>query len=92
MGGTILFGTGWACYIPSPMNSKNLVTIVSLAILVGAEILGAALALGWAIGSMYELSDIWRWAVIGICLSGGAYVIFRFMQNAVKIEPIFQKK
>jgi uncharacterized membrane protein YjfL (UPF0719 family) len=74
------------------MNGKNLVTIVSLAILVGAEILGAALALGWAIGSMYELPDMWRWAVIGLCLAAGAYMIFRFMQNAVKIEPIFVKK
>jgi uncharacterized membrane protein YjfL (UPF0719 family) len=74
------------------MNGKNLITIVSLAILVGAEILGAALALGWAIGSMYELPDLWRWGVIGLSLAGGAYVIFRFMQNAVKIEPIFDKK
>jgi uncharacterized membrane protein YjfL (UPF0719 family) len=74
------------------MNGKNLVTIVSLAILVGAEILGAALALGWAIGSMYELPDIWRWAVIAVCLAGGAYAIFRFMQNAVKLEPIVEKK
>jgi uncharacterized membrane protein YjfL (UPF0719 family) len=74
------------------MNGKNLITIFSLAILVGAEILGAALALGWAIGSMYELPDIWRWGVIGVCLAGGAYTIFRFMQNALKIEPIFEKK
>jgi uncharacterized membrane protein YjfL (UPF0719 family) len=74
------------------MNSKNLVTIVSLAILVGAEILGAALALGWAIGSMYELTDLWRWSVIGVCLAGGAYTIFRFLQHAVKVEPIFEKR
>jgi uncharacterized membrane protein YjfL (UPF0719 family) len=74
------------------MNGKNLITIVSLAILVGAEILGAALAVGWAIGSMYELSDIWRWSVIGVCLAAGAYTIFRFVQQATKIEPIFEKK
>jgi uncharacterized membrane protein YjfL (UPF0719 family) len=74
------------------MNGKNLITIVSLAILVGAEILGAALALGWAIASMYELSDIWRYGVIAICLAGGAYAIFRFMQNAIKLEPIFDRK
>jgi uncharacterized membrane protein YjfL (UPF0719 family) len=67
-------------------------TIVSLAILVGAEILGAALALGWAIGSMYELPDVWRWSVIGVSLACGAYVVYLFVQRAVKIEPIFQKK
>jgi uncharacterized membrane protein YjfL (UPF0719 family) len=74
------------------MMSKNLITIVSLAILVGAEILGAALALGWAISSMYELSDTWRYGVIGVSLAIGAYIIFRFMQHAVKLEPISAKK
>jgi uncharacterized membrane protein YjfL (UPF0719 family) len=74
------------------MNGKNLITIVSLGILVGTEILGAALALGWAIGSMYELPDMWRWAVIGFCLLIGAYTVFRFMQNAVRLEPISGKK
>jgi uncharacterized membrane protein YjfL (UPF0719 family) len=74
------------------MKGKNLLTIVSLAILVGTEILGAALALGWAIGSMYELPDMWRWGIIAVCLAVGAYVIYRFMQNAVKLEPVFEKK
>ncbi|MGL4240795.1 MAG: hypothetical protein ACRCTI_06740 [Beijerinckiaceae bacterium] len=87
-----MFGGGCGCYTLSPMNGKNLITIVSLAILVGAEILGAALALGWAIGSMYELSDTWRYGVIGVCLAAGAYTIFRFMQNAVKLEPISSRK
>jgi uncharacterized membrane protein YjfL (UPF0719 family) len=88
----VLFGTGDACYTPAPMNSKNLITIVSLAILVGTEILGAALALGWAIGSMYELPDMWRYALIGILVAGGAYTVWRFLLNAVKIEPIFDRK
>ncbi len=74
------------------MKGKDLLTIVSLAILVGTEILGAALALGWAIGSMYELPDMWRWGIIAVCLAVGAYVIYRFMQNAVKLEPVFEKK
>jgi uncharacterized membrane protein YjfL (UPF0719 family) len=74
------------------MNGKNLLTIVSLAILVGAEILGAALALGWAIGSMYELPDVWRWGVIGLCLAAGGYVVLRFVQNALKIEPVFERR
>jgi uncharacterized membrane protein YjfL (UPF0719 family) len=87
-----LFGEGGGCYTPEGMNGKNLITIVSLAILVGAEILGAALALGWAIGSMYELPDLWRWGVIGVCLAAGGYTIFRFVQMATKIEPIFDKK
>lgn len=74
------------------MHGKNLITIISLGILVGTEILGASLALGWAIGSMYELPDTWRWGVIGVCLAIGAYIVMRFMQNAVKFEPVSGKQ
>jgi uncharacterized membrane protein YjfL (UPF0719 family) len=74
------------------MNGKNLVTIASLTILVGTEILGAALALGWALGSMYELPDMWRYAIIGVFVLAGAYTVWRFVQNALKVEPVFLKK
>ncbi len=35
-------------------------TISSVAILVGAEILGVALAFGWAMGGLLELPDLYR--------------------------------
>jgi hypothetical protein len=73
------------------MNTKNLITIVSVAILVGTEILGAALALGWALGGMFELPDLWRQVLIGVFVALGAYGVWRFVQNAMRIEPVFKK-
>jgi hypothetical protein len=73
------------------LNSKNLITIASVTILVGTEIIGAALALGWALGGMLELPELGRQLLIGIFVAGGAYGCFRFFQHASRMEPIFEK-
>lgn len=73
------------------INGKNLLTIVSVTILVGAEILGAALALGWALGGVFELPELWRQILIGIFLAIGAYAMFRFFRHAATVEPVFDK-
>jgi hypothetical protein len=73
------------------LNSRNLMTIVSVTILVGAEILGAALALGWALGGVFELSELWRQIMIGIFLAGGVYAMYRFFRHAASVEPIFDR-
>jgi hypothetical protein len=73
------------------LNRKNLITIVSVTILVGTEILGAALALGWALGGVFELPDLWRSVMIGVFMAGGLYMMVRFYRNAEKVEPIFEK-
>ena len=35
---------------PRPINLTNLVTLISVAILVGTELIGAGWAAGWALG------------------------------------------
>jgi len=73
------------------VNGKNLLTIASVTVLVGTEILGAALALGWALGGILELPDLWRAALIGLLLLAGGYGMVRFFQHAATVEPIFDK-
>ena len=70
------------------INRSNLITIISAAILVGTEILGAAMAFGWAMGSLYQLGDVAKDVLIGLCLVGGMYGIWKFIKGAIKIEPI----
>ncbi len=73
------------------INRRNLITIVSVAILVGTEILGAALALGWALGGVFELPELWRQILIGLFLVGGIYAVYKFFRHAATVEPIFNK-
>jgi hypothetical protein len=73
------------------LNSKNFITIISVTILVGAEILGAALALGWALGGVFELPELWRQIMIGVFLAAGCYAVYRFFRHAASVEPIFNR-
>ncbi len=40
-----------------PINWLNVSTLVSVAILVGTELIGAGVAAGWAIGGLFGLGD-----------------------------------
>lgn len=73
------------------LNSRNLLVITSVAILVGTEILGAALAAGWAIGGLFQFGREITWAIIAVCLAGGLWATIRFVQNALRIEPIYEQ-
>jgi hypothetical protein len=70
------------------INKANLRTIISVAILVGTEIIAASLALGWALGGLLELSDTLRMILVGACLLLGVYVLYLFVRNANRVEPI----
>lgn len=73
------------------LNGRNLLTIASVTVLVGTEILGAALALGWALGGVFELPELWRQGLIALFLLGGAYAMFRFFRHAATVEPIVDR-
>jgi hypothetical protein len=70
------------------INGRNFLTIISVTILVGAEILGAALALGWALGGIFELPNTWRQGLIAALLLLGVYGMYRFFRHATTVEPI----
>lgn len=74
------------------INTRNLVTIVSVGILVGTEIIGVALAAGWAISGLLGLSDTLgrevEYGLMALFTAVGAYGLYRFMQRAVTVEPI----
>ncbi len=70
------------------INTANLRTIVSVAILVGTEIIAASLALGWAMGGLLNLSDTLRAVLVGACLLAGCYVVYLFVRKASRVEPI----
>jgi hypothetical protein len=68
-------------------NWLNVLTVVSAAILIGAEVFGAAFAGSWAIATLFELGG-WAARVMDVILLGlGAVIMFRFVQNARRIEP-----
>lgn len=73
---------------PRPINVTNLTTLVSVAILVGTELIGAGWAAGWALGGLFQLGDMLSRALeIGFTLMGVAGLYY-FMRAAVRAEPV----
>jgi hypothetical protein len=71
------------------LNSANLLTVISVAILVGTEIIAASLAFGWAIGGLLDLSDTLRMVLVAACFLLGAYMVFLFLRAANRVEPVY---
>jgi hypothetical protein len=70
------------------LNWGNLVTIVSVLILIGTEVLGVALAAGWALAGLFELGDVVGHALMGLFSLAALYVMFMLWRRASHIEPI----
>ena len=67
---------------------QNLVTVISVLILVGTEVFGLALAGGWAIAGLFELGETFGYVLMGLFSLLGAYAMLALWRNAVTVEPI----
>ncbi|MET0258292.1 MAG: hypothetical protein ABW179_06885 [Methylobacterium sp.] len=72
------------------MNTRNLITIVSLMVLVGTEVFAAAVAAGWALAGVFELGDTVGHVLMAVFSLGAAWIMFQLWRRAVSIEPIFR--
>jgi len=72
------------------LHVNNLITIASVAILVGTEILGATLAAAYAVGSLLEFERDLIYGLLGLAFLGGLWLIWKLLKIANKVEPIFE--
>ena len=70
------------------LNAGNLLTVVSVLILVGAEVFGVAVAAGWAVAGLFELGDAVGYALMAAFSFLGLYAMLLLWRRAVQIEPI----
>jgi hypothetical protein len=66
---------------------SNVLTVISMAILIGSEVFGIALLGGWALARMLELGKAGEWIVEAILCAGGIYLMWVFVRTAVEVEP-----
>jgi hypothetical protein len=66
----------------------NLLTVVSVMILIGAEVFGVALAAGWAIAGLFELGDTVGYVLMALFSVIGIYAMVVLWRRAVQVEPI----
>ncbi len=66
---------------------QNVLTVISAAILIGAEVFGAAFAGGWAVASLMEWGTLGEHIMQGIFFLCGVAVMVAFIRNAQRVEP-----
>lgn len=71
-------------------NRQNAIAVICAAILVGTEIIAAALALGWALGGLTGFGREFQMGLIGVSLLGGIYLTYIFVRGAMKAEPFYE--
>jgi hypothetical protein len=66
---------------------QNVLTVISAAILIGAEVFGAAFAGGWAVANLLDLGPYGVHILQGVFFVGGIAVMVAFIRNARQVEP-----
>jgi len=76
---------------PSTSSRKivwtSVVTVISAAILISAEVFGAAFAGGWALAILFGLDDTGAHIVQAVLFLIGVFVMVAFVRAAQRVEP-----
>ena len=81
---------------PSPTASREInwpsvVTVISAAILIGAEVFGAAFAGGWALAILLGLEDTGAHILQAVLFAVGVFVMVAFIRAAQRVEPFTKR-
>jgi membrane protein implicated in regulation of membrane protease activity len=73
------------------INWINVSTVLSAAILIGAEVFGAAFAGGWAVAGLLNLGPYGVYAAQAVFFLIGVAVMIGFVRHAKSVEPFVQR-
>jgi hypothetical protein len=76
---------------PRQISWPSVVTVISAAILIGAEVFGAAFAGGWALAILFGLDDTGAHILQAVLFVIGVAIMVSFVRNAQRIEPFFRR-
>jgi hypothetical protein len=66
---------------------QSVITVLSAAVLISAEVFGAAFAGGWALANLMGFGDIGVYVLQVIFFVGGVAVMIAFVRNGMRVEP-----
>ena len=77
---------------PRQIYWPSVITVVSAAILIGAEVFGAAFAGGWALGILMGLDETFTMVLQGVLFVIGVAIMVTFVRGAQRIEPFTRRR
>lgn len=69
----------------------SIITVLSAAILIGAEVFGAAFAGGWALAILFGLEDTGAHILQVILFAIGVAIMIGFVRGARQVEPFTRR-
>lgn len=69
-------------------NGRNLIMVVSLGVLVAAELFGVALASGWALAGLFDLGPIVAYVLMAAFSALAAYALLNLMRRVIRVERL----
>jgi hypothetical protein len=72
---------------PRRIQWQHVLTVVSAAILISAEVFGAAFAGSWAIANLIGLGALGAHVLDGLFMLCGVAVMVQFLRAAHRVEP-----
>ena len=81
---------------PSPSAPRQIlwpsvITVISAAILIGAEVFGAAFAGGWALAILFGLDDTGAHILQAVLFGAGVLIMVAFIRAAQRVEPFTRR-
>jgi hypothetical protein len=81
---------------PSPRAAREIqwpsvITVISAAILISAEVFGAAFAGGWALAILLGLDNTGAHIVQAVLFALGVLVMIAFVRAAQRVEPFTRR-
>jgi hypothetical protein len=74
------------------INWVNVSTVLSAAILISAEVFGAAFAGGWAFGNLFGLGQYGTYVLQIAFFVLGLAIMVAFVRNGMRIEPFTSRE
>jgi 2-methylisocitrate lyase-like PEP mutase family enzyme len=74
-----------------PIVWPSVITVISAAILIGAEVFGAAFAGGWALAILFGLEDTGAHILQAALFAVGVLIMIAFVRAAQRVEPFFRR-
>ena len=69
----------------------SVITVISAAILIGAEVFGAAFAGGWALAILFGLDNTGAHILQAVLFAIGVLIMVAFIRAAQRIEPFTKR-
>jgi hypothetical protein len=70
---------------------QNVLTVLSAAILIAAEVFGAAFAGGWALANWLDVGPYGEHIMQGLLFACGIAIMVAFIRAAQRVEPFTKK-